>query len=117
MSTPKHGPQPPKAKAVRSLNLAKSRQKAGKTLEQIAAKTKIGMRFLKAIESEDFGQLPGGIFNTNYLRQYAAEIGYDPDRLLAHYQGKTNPPAEEPPKGKPGREGRGLLSRLFRVPA
>ena len=75
------------------LDLARYRKQAGVSLEDIASETKISMRFLRAIEEEQFDKLPGGIFNTSYLRQYAAAIGYDESELLVHYHRATNPPA------------------------
>lgn len=68
-----------------SLGLAKHRSRRGVSLEQIADSTKISIRFLRAIESEDFQTLPGGIFSTSYIRQYADAVGFDPDRLLERY--------------------------------
>ena len=62
-------------------------------MEQIVQSTKISSRFLQAIEDEQFDQLPGGIFSTSYLRQYAAAIGYDEDALMAFYNQKMNPSA------------------------
>ena len=47
------------------------RRSSGVTLEQIAASTKIGLRYLRAIEDGDLGKLPGGVYTSNYLRQYA----------------------------------------------
>src|SRR5271154_3194199 len=78
---------------ARRLDLARSRKKAGVSLEDIAEGTKISLRFLRAIEEEEFDKLPGGIFNTSYLRQYAVAIGYDEAELLAHYERKINPAA------------------------
>jgi cytoskeletal protein RodZ len=72
------------------------------------------LHFLRAIEAEEFEKLPGGIFNTSYLRQYARATGYDESELLAHYY-KCNPPAEaEPASIKPERS---FLDRWLRVPA
>ena len=70
---------------VRRLDLRRVRQKKGISLEEIAESTKISIRFLRAIEDEEFEKLPGGIFNTSYLRQYAAAIGFEEARLLAYY--------------------------------
>lgn len=53
------------------------------TLGEIARQTKISERFLKAIESEDFGILPGVVFTRNFVRQYAALVEMDPSPLLA----------------------------------
>ncbi len=73
------------------LDLPRFRKRAGVSLEQIAQSTKIGSRFLQAIEGEQFDQLPGGIFSTSYLRQYADAIGYDEDALVAFYNQKMHP--------------------------
>ncbi|MBI4875880.1 MAG: helix-turn-helix domain-containing protein [Acidobacteria bacterium] len=75
-----------RSSSARRLNLPEARVRAGRTLEQIANNTKISMRFLRAIEDEEFERLPGGIFSTSYIRQYAMEIGADPSELLATYR-------------------------------
>ena len=76
------------------LNLAGARIEKGITLEEIVQSTRIAEHFLEAIESEDFGQLPGGVYNTSYLRQYARAIGYDETALLDHYRSQIEPPKE-----------------------
>ena len=106
----------PAASATYALDLARSRRKAGVSLEQIADRTKISLRFLRAIEAEEFEKLPGGIFSTSYLRQYAAIIGYDEVELLSHFERKMNPQ----PAGKelPAEtSNRRFLDRWFRIPA
>jgi cytoskeletal protein RodZ len=76
------------------LNLAAARLEKGVTLEEIEQSTRIATHFLEAIETEDFGQLPGGVYNTSYLRQYARAIGYDETALLDHYRSQIEPPKE-----------------------
>jgi cytoskeletal protein RodZ len=101
---------------ARRLDLARSRKKAGVALEDIAEETKISLRFLRAIEDEEFEKLPGGIFSTSYLRQYAVAIGYDETELLAYYDRKMNPPAS--PKARPdANRNQGFLDRWLKVPA
>ncbi len=101
----------PHRKCVPELDLSRFRKRSGISLEEIVERTKISSRFLQAIEDEQFNQLPGGIFSTSYLRQYAAAIGYDEDALIAHYIQKTNPSAAipKPPQQETG--GRKLLNR------
>jgi cytoskeleton protein RodZ len=70
------------------------RQGKGISLESIAASTKLSVRQLDAIEAGDFARLPGGIYNTNYITQYARAIGFDETNLLAYYNEIHNPPAE-----------------------
>ena len=68
------------------LGLSTIRRNRGISLEQIAETTKIGVRTLEAIEQGDFRKLPGGIYNTSYIRQYARAIEFDESELLAYYQ-------------------------------
>lgn len=95
------------------LDLRKFRQGRGISLEQIADSTKISIRFLRAIEDEDFSQLPGGIFNTSYLRQYAAATGFNESRLLAQYRREFAP--EETQSSSP--PSRGFFLRWWRASA
>ena len=72
------------------LGLATIRHNRGITLEQIAASTKISIRSLEAIERGEFRKLPGGIYNTSYIRQYARAIDYDESELLKFYYCQTS---------------------------
>lgn len=104
--------EPRNDKAI-SLHLATSRLKKGISLEQIAELTKISIRFLRAIEDEEFEKLPGGIFSTSYLRQYAAAVEVEEAKLLAHYDRLMNPPVTvETPAPAPERS---LIDRWLRV--
>ena len=67
-------------------NLQREREMRGVTLQEIAAATKIGVRFLQALEAEDFGKVPGGIFTRSFIRTYAKYLGLDEERVLAEYQ-------------------------------
>jgi cytoskeletal protein RodZ len=70
------------------LGLTEIRRNRGVSLQQIADSTKISIRMLEAIEQGDFSRLPGGIYNTSYIRQYAKAIDYDEPTLLAFYHGE-----------------------------
>jgi cytoskeleton protein RodZ len=65
--------------------LKKAREKRGITLDDVALNTKIGTRFLRALEEEHFDQLPGGIFNRGFVRAYARCVGLDEDQTIADY--------------------------------
>jgi hypothetical protein len=105
------------AASVRRLELAWSRKKAGVSLGDIAEETKISLRFLRAIEDEEFEKLPGGIFSTSYLRQYAMAIGYDEAELLAHYNRKMNPPAAGFETRQNAGGNQSFLDRWLKIPA
>lgn len=53
------------------------RIKRNHSLSDIAAETRIGMRYLEAIESDDIGTLPGDFFHRSYIRQYARALRLD----------------------------------------
>ena len=76
------------------LGLASIRRNRGLSLEQISRNTKISVRALQAIEEGEFKKLPGGIYNTSYIRQYARAIEFDESELLAYYHSKTEPVPE-----------------------
>lgn len=94
------------------LGLATIRRNRGISLEQIAQSTKISMRSLQAIERGDFHKLPGGIYNTSYIRQYARAIDYDESAILALYQQSIGSPDMAVPTAK--LNGKRLLGDGFR---
>lgn len=75
-------------------SLRREREMRGVSLEEISTTTKINLRFLQAIEAEDFAKLPGGIFTRSFLRAYAGYLGLDTERILVEYQ-LVAPPAVE----------------------
>lgn len=83
------------------------------SLEDIAENTKISVRFLQAIEAGDYEKLPGGIFNTSYLRQYAAAIGHNEEALLDDYRRQTSPPEDRAVEQRKG----SIFSRWFDLAA
>jgi len=75
---------------------AAKRREKGISLHEIATATKISVRSLQAIEEGEFRKLPGGIYNTSYIRQYARAIQVDETELIASYKESvgvaSNPP-------------------------
>ncbi|HTS67466.1 MAG TPA: RodZ domain-containing protein [Terriglobia bacterium] len=72
-------------------NLRREREMRGVSLDEISAATKISLRFLDAIEREDFAKLPGGIFSRSFIRSYARYLGLDEERVVAEYQLAAHP--------------------------
>jgi cytoskeleton protein RodZ len=66
-------------------NLRRERELRGVSLREVAEATKIGLRFLQAIEQDRLDILPGGMFPRAFVRQYAAYLGLEPDRLAADF--------------------------------
>lgn len=102
MSTPTQAPDQQENPASFGARLKHEREQRRITLEQISQSTKIGTRFLQALEEDHFQQLPGGIFNKGFVRAYARFIGIDEEQALADYLAATAPtqqkaePAEPP---------------------
>jgi cytoskeletal protein RodZ len=79
----------PSGYTIGSLHLAAWREKKGITIDQIAGSTKISSRSLRAIEAGEYEKLPGGVYTTSYLKQYAHCVQLDEADLLAHYYEST----------------------------
>lgn len=67
-------------------------------LGEIADRTKISLRYLKAMEQDRFDVLPAKVFAKGFLREYAKYVGLNPDEvvnfyLAAHHEG---PPEVDP---------------------
>jgi cytoskeletal protein RodZ len=60
------------------------------SLREIAEATKINLRYLDALERDDFRHLPGGVFNKGFVRAYAQFIGIDPDSMVTAYLDEEN---------------------------
>ncbi|MEP6717042.1 MAG: helix-turn-helix transcriptional regulator [Terriglobia bacterium] len=71
------------------------RERRGVTLDAISASTKLSITQLAAIECGDFARLPGGIYTTNYIRQYARAIAFDENELLDFYRSSFPEPARQ----------------------
>ena len=72
-------------------NLRQERERLGIALEEISKATKISVRLLQAIEGEDFDRLPGGVFNVNFVRQYARHLGLDEETVVRDFRRLTEP--------------------------
>jgi cytoskeleton protein RodZ len=66
-------------------HLKREREMRGVTLDEICAATRIGNRFLEALESEEWDRLPGGVFNRGFVRAVARFLGLDEEAFVAEY--------------------------------
>jgi cytoskeletal protein RodZ len=55
------------------------------SLREVAQVTKINIRYLEALERNDFAYLPGGLFNRGFVRAYCKHIGVDPEVMVNAY--------------------------------
>jgi len=72
-------------------NLRREREMRGISLDEIASSTKISIRFLQAMENDEFASLPGGIFRRSFIRSYAKYLGLDEEQVIAEYQMTAQP--------------------------
>ncbi len=80
---------------VFSQYLKNEREKAGVTLQQIAIKTRIDLKFLQSIENGDFSFLPE-LYIRAFVKQYASNVGLDPDLTLKKFEAaKEGKPIED----------------------
>lgn len=62
--------------------LRAAREAKGVSLKEIAESTKISTGVLEALETNDVGELPGGIFTRSFVRSYAGAVGLDPEEAV-----------------------------------
>jgi cytoskeletal protein RodZ len=80
-----------------TLREARGRRKLD--LTEVEAAIKIRVRYLQAIENEEWDALPGGAYTRGFIRTYATYLGLDGDRLADDYKRNTAPPGgERPPR-------------------
>lgn len=82
--------------------LRRARERAGISLDELCARTKIKVSILGAIERGDYARVPSGLFVRGFLRAYAREVGLDPEEIVAAYLDEFEPeppaPVEDPPR-------------------
>ena len=66
--------------------LRQQRERRQVSLQDIAAATKIQLKFLEALENDAYDQLPAAPFVVGFLRAYAQCIALDPDMILTAYR-------------------------------
>src|SRR5438067_8834240 len=97
-------------------SLREARMRARIDVSEIEAKTKIRAKYLRALENEEWGLLPGPTFVKSFLRTYAQALGLDGKALVEEYRLHHESPTDtalEPivatPRRRrgPGRGGRG----------
>ena len=65
--------------------LKRERELREVSLKEVTVGTRIGPRFLEALENEEWDKLPGGVFNRGFVRAIARYLGLDEENLLAEY--------------------------------
>src|SRR4051794_24314198 len=71
--------------------LREARMRQHLDITDVEARTKIRAKYLRALENEDFGMLPGTTFVKSFLRTYAEFLGLDPHLLVEEYRVHHDP--------------------------
>src|SRR5438105_15084968 len=66
--------------------LREARMRARIDVSEIEAQTKIRAKYLRALENEEWGLLPGPTFVKSFLRTYAQALGLDGKALVEEYR-------------------------------
>lgn len=75
-------------------NLRRERELRGATLPEIANATKIAIRYLQALEDDQFDRLPGGIFNRGFVRGVARYLKLDENHWVSEFVRAAHEPPE-----------------------
>ena len=76
--------------------LAEAREKAGLTVEQVAAATRIRRTLVMDIEHDEFASSGGDFYARGHVRTIAQKVGVDPGPLLAEFDAAR--PEAAPPR-------------------
>src|SRR3954451_9254080 len=94
--------------------LREARTRARIDISEIEAETKIRAKYLRALENEEGGLLPGPAYVRSFLRTYAEALDLDARLLVEEYKLRNEHPSDHDlmPIGAPrrrsgGRGGRG----------
>jgi len=75
--------------------LKTERERQQKPLKDVARKLKINIKYLEAIEEDDYDVLPADVFARSYIRLYADELDLDSTKLLGLFENIGKAPAAE----------------------
>jgi cytoskeletal protein RodZ len=78
--------------------LTEAREAAGVDMRWVSDTTKIQMRYLEALENEEWSTLPGGMIGRGFVRIIVQELGADTEKLLALYAAVRGVEAPNPMK-------------------
>lgn len=92
----------------------------GLALDQIAAQLHLNPSLVEALEAGRYEALPGPVFIAGYIRNYARQVGLDPEPLMAAYlsakeQAEPSLVWAQPRAARSGRGSGAFLIRLMTV--
>jgi transcriptional regulator with XRE-family HTH domain len=79
--------------------LRETRVRRKTTLQQAEDDTKIRVRYIQAMENDDFDLMPSPAYVKGFLRTYCEYLGLDADVILEEYRSRFEPSEEHEPFG------------------
>lgn len=94
--------------------LRTAREAKAVDVARVERDTKIRARYVEALESGEYRDLPGAVYTKGFLRNYGLYLGLDPEYLIDLYRletriGRADQPAVPSPPRPIGRRRRGLV--------
>lgn len=80
--------------------LKQQRQEKNVSLEEVAFRTRIPVRFIRAIEENQFELLPNHVSAKGFLKSYSRALGLDESAVLKLFSDSVKPGEEAPPAEK-----------------
>lgn len=78
--------------------LKREREQRKISVAELAQTTRIPVRLLQKIETDDLDDLPADVFVRGFLRSYARALALDEEHVLSRFRGRITP---EPPPALP----------------
>jgi transcriptional regulator with XRE-family HTH domain len=66
--------------------LRREREKKGLSLGDVENATKIRVKYIQALETEQFQIIPGEVYRLGFLKNYARLLDLDPDTIVTRYK-------------------------------
>ena len=96
-----------------------ARDHSGRSLAELSSITRVPVRYLTALEQNDFSVLPNRVFSIGYVRAYAAALGLDEQLAVERFKRESPDPSVplQPPVGVAFEEVKRYSPRLIAVAA
>ena len=75
--------------------LREARVRRNLTLQQVEEDTKIRVKYVQAMENEDWDLMPGVTYVKGFLRTYSTYLGLDPEVIIGEYRSRGMVPSAE----------------------
>jgi cytoskeleton protein RodZ len=75
--------------------LREARVRRNLTLQQVEEDIKIRVKYVQAMENEDWDLMPGVTYVKGFLRTYSTYLGLDPDVIIGEFRSRGMVPSQE----------------------